>query len=147
MLSSCARVDRRRQQPHELHAETAYDLLATGFGPGFNGPLLIVAELPTGVPDRCWPPWRGALRPTRTWPYVQATVTAPADSRAVIRVIPKTSPQDKATEDLVHRLRNDVMPRRQAGSSAQAYVGGQTAAFIDIRDRVARTAPVVHRRR
>ena len=60
---------------------------------------------------------------------------------AVLRVIPTTAPQDERTTDLVHHLRSDVIPEATAGTGAEVYVGGQTATFIDMSDKVADRLP------
>ena len=118
----------------------AYDLLGTGFGKGFNGPLLLVAEIPAGD--------AGALTTVtdavRQDPDVQAVGQPrlnPAGDTAVIRVLPKSSPQAAATSDLVGRLRSDVIPGAVTASDVKVYVGGSTAAFIDISDRIASRLP------
>ena len=71
-----------------------------------------------------------------------APVVPNADgTAAVLRVIPTTSPQDERTSDLVHHLRHDVIPEATAGTGAEVYVGGQTATFIDMSDKVADRLP------
>jgi putative drug exporter of the RND superfamily len=126
--------------PESLTTRRAYDLLATGFGPGFNGPLLLAVELdgaPTTTLD-------GIEAAVRTDPGVQ-TVEAPqvndAGTTALIRVIPTTSPQNGDTTELVHRLRDDVLPQALAGTGAAVHVGGQTAMFIDLSDQVSSRLP------
>ena len=118
----------------------AYDLLGTGFGKGFNGPLLLVAEVPSGG--------TGALQPVVTAIGQDPDVAAvgaprlnPAGDTAVIRVLPKSSPQAQATSDLVSRLRSHVIPAATAGSDVKVSVGGATASFIDISDRIASRLP------
>ncbi|MCB0987580.1 MAG: MMPL family transporter [Acidimicrobiales bacterium] len=119
----------------------AYDLLATGFGDGFNGPLLIAVDLGTD-PD-----------PT-VLDRLNATVAADPGVRAVsppelnasgdtglITAIPTTKPQDQATTDLVHRLRDDLLPTATGISGANALVGGPTAGFIDQSDKIAARLP------
>ncbi|MGW6056378.1 MMPL family transporter [Streptomyces sp. NPDC055189] len=97
----------------------AYDMLADGFGPGFNGPLQVVAEeADTG----------GLVATIRETEGV-ATVAAapPADGISVINVVPTTSPQSEETDQLIDRLRGEVIP--EAG--VEAHVGGVTAVFKD----------------
>ena len=65
----------------------------------------------------------------------------PAGTTAVIRVLPNSSPQAQGTSDLVSRLRSDVIPPAVANSDVKVYVGGSTAAFIDISDRIASRLP------
>jgi RND superfamily putative drug exporter len=107
----------------------AYDLLAEGFGPGFNGPLLLAAQTQTGADV-------AALRRLdATLPRVPgvAAVTAVA-ARAgteVIQVIPRTSPEDKATSDLIATLRGATIPAAERGTTLRVYVGGITATFAD----------------
>jgi RND superfamily putative drug exporter len=124
--------------PRSTTTRKAYDLLAEGFGPGSNGPVIIAAEVPPGAAG------------VGTLFRLQGTVSADKDvafavpprlnqagDAAVLVVIPKTSPQDRATEQLVHRLRSDVVPSVVAGSGVTAHVGGITAGFIDAGNRIA----------
>jgi RND superfamily putative drug exporter len=109
----------------------AYDLTTEGFGPGANGPLVIAAELP----DRSA---RGELEALATRLRGENGVAFVPDARisrdgtaAIVTVIPTTSPQDADTEDLVNRLRDDVVPRQLAGSGITAQIGGVTASLDD----------------
>jgi RND superfamily putative drug exporter len=117
--------------PTSLTTRRAYDLLAAGFGPGANGPLIVVVDVPAGTPSGAVERVASAVQST---PGVVA-VTPPelngAGDTAMIVAIPSTSPQDGRTESLVHRLRNDVIPAAVAGTGARALVGGVTAAGID----------------
>lgn len=119
----------------------AYDRLAAGFGPGFNGPLLVTVDLADVTDDAVVDRIGTALRAT---PGVQAVAppeVAPSGDAAVFTVIPTTSPQDPATADLVHHLRDDVLPDATADTGARALVGGPTAGFIDQSDRIAQRLP------
>ena len=115
----------------------AYDLLADGFGDGFNGPLLLTIDLgpsgDTAVLDQI----AGAVAAD---PGVQAVsppeVNAAGDT-ALVTAIPTTKPQDQATSDLVHRLRDTTLPAATVDSDATALVGGPTAGFIDQSDKIA----------
>jgi len=115
----------------------AYDLLAAGFGDGFNGPLLVAVDL-------------GATPDPTVLERIAADISADPGVRAVsapevnaagdtglITVIPTTKPQDEATSELVHRLRDDLLPAVTADTGADALVGGPTAGFIDQSDRIA----------
>ena len=119
----------------------SYDLLAQGFGPGFNGPLLLAADLsgPAGVADL------QRLRATLATEPGVATVTAPAVSpngdAAVMSVFPTTSPQAEETSRLVHRLRDGVVPEAMAGTGTRVLVGGLTAGTIDFSDKIADRLP------
>ncbi|BEP15891.1 MMPL family transporter [Acidothermaceae bacterium B102] len=111
----------------------AYDLLARGFGPGFNGPLQIAVEspstadaVPTLVRAIAADPGVAAVgTPTPLVQQGETRVTA-------LEVYPVSSPQDAATDALVHRLRSQVIPAALRGSGAVAYVGGATATAADI---------------
>ncbi len=128
--------------PTSMTTRRAYDLLADGFGPGFNGPLLLSVELDGASVDDL-APLADALSadPGRRRPFAPVM---PNDegTAAVMRVVPTTAPQDEATTDLVHRLRNDVIPTALADvPGAEVHVGGQAAMFIDLSDRVADRLP------
>ena len=120
-----------------LTTRRAYDLLGEGFGPGFNGPLLLSIELDNGTPATALAPLEAAIADD---PGVQSVSPAQSNANgtaAIIQVIPTSSPQDNATSDLVHRLRDDVIPSATDNvDGAQVYVGGQTATFIDLSDKI-----------
>jgi RND superfamily putative drug exporter len=127
-------------QPKEQTARRAYDLLAEGFGPGFNGPIPIVVDTngDTQAPQRVYEDVRGLQG--------VASVRQPqfndAKTVGIVFVTPTSAPQDEATDTLVDRLRDDVVPEATEGSSAVAYVSGQTAAFKDIADRFMERLPL-----
>jgi RND superfamily putative drug exporter len=127
-------------QPREQTSRRAYDLLAEGFGPGFNGPIPIVVDV-NGDPEA----------PQRIYEGVQglegvASVGEPQlndeETVAIVFVTPDSAPQDEETDALVDRLRQDVVPAATAGGDAVAYVSGQTAAFKDIADRIMDRLPL-----
>ncbi|MFF3344438.1 MMPL family transporter [Streptomyces sp. NPDC002779] len=97
----------------------AYDLLAEGFGPGVNGPLQVVVDGP--APDSLVT----AIESTEG--VAQVAAVPPANGVSVINVVPTTSPQSEQTDQLIDRLRDDVIA--QAG--VEAHVGGVTAVFKD----------------
>ncbi|MGH8975434.1 MAG: MMPL family transporter, partial [Acidimicrobiia bacterium] len=113
----------------------AYDLLSTGFGPGFNGPLLLVAETPGGGKDVAV---LNALAERLNDTPGVAAATPPflnqAGDAAILNVFPTTAPQDEATHTLVKSLREDVIPSAVAGSTAVIKVGGWTAGGMDFSD-------------
>jgi putative drug exporter of the RND superfamily len=127
--------------PTSMTTRQAYDLLADGFGPGFNGPLLLSARLDGATIDDL-APLEAAIAAD---PGVQAVAPVQPNAEgtaAVVRVIPTTAPQDEATTDLVHRLRDDVIPRALSGTpGAEVYIGGQAASFIDMSDKVSSRLP------
>ncbi|WP_042394402.1 MMPL family transporter [Streptacidiphilus carbonis] len=121
--------------PVSTHTHRSYEMLAAGFGPGFNGPLFLVAESQSAAD-------RAALdrldRALAAVPGVAAVETVPAQTTPgagptieVTQVLPATSPQDPATSALIDRLRGTVIPRYTHGTTLHVYVGGLTATFID----------------
>jgi RND superfamily putative drug exporter len=126
----------------QTQTRRAYDMLAEGFGPGMNGPLLVVAELPTDDPAAAGP-LVAALRSADG----VAAVTDPSVNRAgdtaVITVVPDEGPQAPATEDLVNRLRDATLPDAVAGTGIVAHVGGVTAVSIDSTENIAKRIPLL----
>jgi RND superfamily putative drug exporter len=111
----------------------AYDLLAKGFGSGFNGPLQVVA-LNRPADDGIVAEVRAAIGHDSGVATVSASrlLATSGDSRVVaFNVYPTTSPQDAATTDLVHRLRASVISPVVQGSGARVYIGGETATAAD----------------
>lgn len=97
----------------------AYDLLAEGFGPGFNGPLLVVVA--NGDANALV----STIRTTEG--VAQVAAAPPSQGITVIQVVPTTSPQSERTDQLIDRLRDEVVP----AAGAEAHVGGVTATFKD----------------
>jgi putative drug exporter of the RND superfamily len=112
----------------------AYDLLAAGFGPGFNGPLQLVAEVKAPADAAALAALADQLRSEPGVASVAPFPTAAGAKVAIISVVPTTSPQDVATSDLIQRLRRSVIPAAEQGTSLQVYVGGRTAIFDDFAD-------------
>ncbi|WP_338703740.1 MMPL family transporter [Streptomyces sp. Q6] len=98
----------------------AYDLLAEGFGPGFNGPLQVVVPGGADATDLV-----ATIRTTEG--VAQVAAAPPANGVSVIQVVPTTSPQSARTDELIDRLRDDVIP----AAGVEAHVGGVTAVFKD----------------
>ena len=121
---------------------TAYDLTVEGFGPGANGPLLLVAGLPPGEGTRALEPLVRAARADRDVAYVSPPQPSPDGRAAVITVAPRSSPQSQRTTALVQRMRDDVVPGAIAGNGVTVDVGGATAGFVDQSDLVARRLPL-----
>jgi RND superfamily putative drug exporter len=119
----------------------SYDLLAEGFGPGFNGPLILAVDLENAAGDTVLAQISTAVKSDPDVAVVAAPVVGPNGDTAVIQVTPKSAPQNAATSDLVQRLRSHLLPSATAGTDASAYVGGPTATFIDLSDRIAERLP------
>ncbi len=109
----------------------AYDLLAQGFGKGFNGPLLVAVRLPRPGETSVLPKLTAALRRTPGVAAVARPQLSPARDAATIAAFPATSPQSTQTESLVRHLRRDVIPPIEQATGAAAFIGGTTAAQID----------------
>jgi RND superfamily putative drug exporter len=127
-------------QPDEQTARRAYDLLAEGFGAGFNGPIPIVVDV-NGDEEA---PQRIYERVRNLEGVASAGEPQFNDPRtvALVFVTPDSAPQDEQTEELVDRLRSDVIPGAVERGDAVAYVSGLTAAFSDIGDRIMERLPL-----
>jgi putative drug exporter of the RND superfamily len=109
----------------------AYDLLSEGFGPGFNGPLLLAADLQSPEGLQALDTLSQQLNQTEG--IAQASPPIPNDDQtaAIITAYPTTSPQNEATTTVVRNLREDVIPNALEGSDTRVFVGGLTASVID----------------
>jgi RND superfamily putative drug exporter len=127
-------------QPTDQTARRAYDLLAEGFGPGFNGPIPIVVDTngDTEAAQRVYDGVQG-LEGVASSSEPQFN---DSKSVAIVFVTPDSAPQDPETEQLVDRLRGEVVPAATENSEAVAYVSGLTAAFADIADRIYERLPI-----
>jgi putative drug exporter of the RND superfamily len=127
-------------QPTAQTARRAYDLLAEGFGAGFNGPIPIVVDVngDEQAPQRIYERVRNLEGVASAGePQFNDPKTV-----ALVFVTPDSAPQDEETEQLVDRLRNDVIPAATGGGDSVAYVSGLTAAFADIADRIMERLPL-----
>jgi RND superfamily putative drug exporter len=128
--------------PPDTMTRQAYDLNTEGFGPGTNGPLVIAADLPgPGAEDEI-DSFAQRLRNEPGVAFVPDPTINRAGDAAIVTVIPDGSPQDQATEDLVHRLREDVVPDALGGSGVTAQIGGVTAALEDQSEYITDRMPV-----
>jgi RND superfamily putative drug exporter len=117
--------------PPSTMTRQAYDLNTEGFGAGSNGPLVIAAELPDASAKPKIEAFAQRLRSEPGVAFVAPPQINQAGDAAIVTVIPKGSPQDQETEDLVHRLREEVVPGTFAGTGIDARIGGVTAALED----------------
>ncbi len=120
--------------PASTTTRQAFDLLASGFGAGFNGPLLLVT-VNSGQADRQALD-RLAVQVGRQPDVsrVNPPVVLPAkDGKQVslITVYPSSAPQDASTTDLIDHIRQQTIPSAVAGTGVTVYVGGNTAIFAD----------------
>ncbi len=126
-------------KPESRTERRAYDLIADGFGAGANGPLVIAVDI--------------AHDASAVTPLAEAVAADPgiasvgqpsidlAAGVATLIAQPTTSPQDEATRETIARLRSEVFPAALDGTAATAHVGGQTATFADLGDRVQERMP------
>jgi RND superfamily putative drug exporter len=116
--------------PTSLTTRHAYDLIAKGFGPGANGPLVIAVDIGPGTTAQL----NGLYTTIQKAPNVKFVVPPQVNAQknaATIIVIPGTSPQSTKTETLVKELRSRYIPAATSGTGMHALVGGVTAAGID----------------
>ncbi|QEU87858.1 MMPL family transporter [Streptomyces viridosporus] len=128
--------------PKTSTTRQAYDLIAEGFGPGANGPLTLVTEV-DGAQDRLALDNLGAaLRETEGVASASPVTYGAGGDTAYLTVVPESSPQSRQTSDLVDRLRDDVLPRAEAGTSLDVQVGGVTAGYDDFADVIVAKLPL-----
>jgi putative drug exporter of the RND superfamily len=109
----------------------AYDMIADGFGPGFNGPLVLAVQAPTAADRAAEAKLVTALEQVDGVASASASPMKGGQTVGVISVVPTTSPQSAATSDLIHHLRDEVIPPAEHGTSMKVYVGGVTASNDD----------------
>jgi RND superfamily putative drug exporter len=115
--------------PSSTTTRQAYELLADGFGPGFNGPLLLVTQ--TSSPGDVTALKRLEAELPTVANVTNVTPVAAARGVDVIQVTPGTSSEAKATSDLISTLRSDTIPAAERGTTLRVYIGGVTATFAD----------------
>jgi putative drug exporter of the RND superfamily len=129
-------------EPAGKTTRQAYDLLAEGFGPGFNGPLVIAAALPEKGNDTGMVELRKELKEEAGVAGTTPIVLSPAKNAAVFQVYPTTSPQSKDTTDLLDRIRSEVIPPIEARTDTQLHVGGINAIFEDFGEAITEKLPL-----
>ncbi|MEV0554604.1 MMPL family transporter [Streptomyces sp. NPDC050597] len=124
--------------PRTTTSRQAYDLLAEGFGPGFNGPLIVLVQGDEAAGQGV----RSEL--AKAEGVATAGPAMPSEDGALSTVIvyPSTAPQDEGTTDLVHHLRDDVAPGLERDTGAEILVGGSVAASQDFADTVSQRLPL-----
>ena len=131
-------------QPESRTQRVAYDQQTEAFGPGSNGPFLLAVDTPKGAPET--EQQLGALQQAvADTPGIASVAPASVSEdgeMATIFAIPSTAPQDARTSALLEDLRADVIPRATADTPLKVYVGGNTAGFVDISDKVAGRLPL-----
>jgi len=117
--------------PKGTTTRSAYDLLASGFGPGTNGPLQVIAEIKSPVDKATLQKVASALASAAGIVEVSPVITSSDGTVGLLQVIPSTGPQDVKTSNLIKSLRTSLIPKALAGSTTPIYVGGTTAIFDD----------------
>jgi putative drug exporter of the RND superfamily len=126
--------------PESRTERRAYDLVAAGFGPGTNSPLIIAVDT-AGDPD-VLEPLAEAIAADGGIEGVAPPVLDADSGVATLLAFPTTSPQDEATLDTIGRIRSEVFGSVLAGSPAEAHVGGATATWSDLGERVEARLPL-----
>ncbi|HLL33054.1 MAG TPA: MMPL family transporter [Streptomyces sp.] len=128
--------------PETATTRQAYDLLADGFGPGVNGPLTLVTEV-HGAEDRlALDNLDTTLRATEGVASATPVTFDAGGDTAYLTVVPESSPQSERTSELVDRLRTEVLPRAETGTSLDLHVGGVTAGYDDFADLIVGKLPL-----
>jgi putative drug exporter of the RND superfamily len=132
-----------KNDPPNYTTRQAYDLLAEGFGPGFSTPLLLTVQGKSSSELQASADAVGdKLRKLTGVAFVGPAVLNEAGDTALLRLVPTTSPQDKATEDLVGSLRDESIPAATSGTGLTIDVGGLAAANIDTTHGVSTRLPI-----
>ena len=126
--------------PEERTSRQAYDLLADGFGPGFSGPLLVALDT-ANVSDQELKVLATTLRNDPGVAFVQPPERSPVGEAAIILIFPTTAPQDPETVALLNRIRGPIFSS-VLSDQGRAHVGGATASFADVSERVQNRLPI-----
>jgi RND superfamily putative drug exporter len=132
--------------PANTTTRKAYDLLAKGFGPGYNGPLQLIAQINTPAQRAGFVRVERAVAGTpgvvgSTQPRLIGGVAGRPEV-AIASVYPKGAPQDASTADLLHTVRGQVVPASERGTGLHVLTGGQTAIFDDFSTVLSRKLPL-----
>jgi putative drug exporter of the RND superfamily len=128
--------------PANQTTRQAFDLLAKGFGPGFNGPLQLAVALPRAHDTAALTKLSTAVRDTPGVVSVAPPELNRDGTAAALVAYPSTSPQSAQTSSLVTHLRDSVIPPVERSSGARVYVGGATAAQVDFSHVLASKLPL-----
>ncbi|MGW1673845.1 MMPL family transporter [Streptomyces sp. NPDC002324] len=128
--------------PAATTTRQAYDLLAEGFGPGVNGPLTLVTKVDGAADKLALDNLDTTLRATEGVSAVTPVTYNTGGDTAYLTVVPTSSPQSAKTSDLVERLRDEVLPRAETGTTLDLHVGGVTAGYDDFADVIVGKLPL-----
>ena len=128
--------------PKSSTTRQAYDLLADGFGPGVNGPLTLVTKIDGAEDKLTLDNLDATLRTTEGVASVTPVTYNGSGSTGYFSVVPDSAPQSQRTSDLVDRLRTEVLPRAETGTSLDIHVGGVTASYDDFAEVIVGKLPL-----
>jgi putative drug exporter of the RND superfamily len=126
-------------------ARRAYDLMSEYFGPGSNGPLLIAVSLgspASSTSDSRLTTLQKDISSTKNVVTVTPVTLDSAGTTAYFNTISKYGPAEQQTTDLVNTLRDTTIPNAEKGTNMTAYVGGSTAAYIDLASKISSKLPL-----
>jgi len=123
--------------PESTTVRRAYDMLAEGFGPGFNGPLFITVQGDAAKSPEALQSFVATLNGTEGIAFAQGIPASQDGSLSLVMAYPTTSPQDAQTEALIRNLRTNVIPQ----TGVEAKVGGFTAAGVDFAESIGGRMP------
>ncbi|MGW3509155.1 MMPL family transporter [Streptomyces sp. NPDC000994] len=126
-------------QPHDRSSYTSYKILSEGFGPGYGAPLIFATEVGSGHTGLG--PVVEAVGKTEGIAHTTPPQVSKDGQAAIFMAFPRTGYQDEATADVVHRLRDDVLPKAPGGDGV--YVGGPNAGTIDMADDIGSRLPLM----
>ncbi|MEU2610275.1 MMPL family transporter [Micromonospora sp. NPDC007271] len=126
-------------QPHDRSSYTSHRIISEGFGPGYGAPLIFATEV--GSTNGALGPVVEAVRKTEGIAYATQPRTSKDGQAAVFMAFPTTGYQDEATADLVHKLRDDVLPKTPGGGNV--YLGGPNAGAIDFAEDTSSRLPLM----
>ncbi|MGH9032639.1 MAG: MMPL family transporter, partial [Acidimicrobiia bacterium] len=115
----------------DTSTKQAYDLLVDGFGVGFNGPMLLVAELPAGTDVADLDAIEEVAAADPGVEFVSPAQPNDSGTAVMWNLVPTTAPQDEATTDLVDRLRDEVLPPVEQAAGVDVAVTGTVAVNVD----------------
>jgi putative drug exporter of the RND superfamily len=128
--------------PESTTTRKAYDLLAGGFGPGFNGPLQLVGAINTPTERIAFTQLAATVKQLPGVAQVVSLPLTPQAKTGIIQIVPTTSPESVATNNLIKQLRNNIIPTAERGTGLRVYVGGVTAIFSDFANVIASKLPL-----
>ncbi|MGC1166975.1 MAG: MMPL family transporter [Solirubrobacterales bacterium] len=129
-------------EPAGTTTREAYDFLAEGFGPGFNGPFQLVAALPDNGDDTALTELRSTLDKESGVAGTTSVTLNEAGNTGVFQLYPTTSPQSEDTTELLDRIRDEVIPPIEQRTGAQVHVGGINAIFEDFGTAITEKLPL-----